>query len=52
MQTTQNCNLNLIDKEDKILDSLEALNTNFTSIDTILGTFEADMTNLIEGDGI
>ena len=36
MKQTVNYNLNLIENTDKILDSLSALNVNFTSIDTNL----------------
>jgi hypothetical protein len=49
---TEKYNFNLIENTDKVLDSIEALNTNFKTIDTELCDYETAMTNLIEGDGI
>lgn len=52
MKTTPNYNLNLIEKTDKVLDSVEKINENFTKIDTELGNYETAMTELIEGVGV
>ena len=59
MQQTTNYNLNLIENDDKVLDSITKINANATIIDNELkkindniGDFETAMNELIEGAGI
>lgn len=59
MQQTTNYNLNLIENDDKVLDSITKMNTNARIIDNELkkindniGDFETAMNELIEGAGV
>ena len=59
LQQTTNYKLNLIENSDKVLDSINKMNENTTSIDEELknindniGKFETVMNDLIEGAGV